>query len=385
MKSCNQKEVDYMTQLHIGENIITLRHKKGITQDELAAFLNVTKASVSKWETKQSYPDILLLPQIATYFDICIDELLGYEPQLSKEQIKKLYQELADDFARLPFPDVMAKSRDLVKRYYSCYALLQHICVLWLNHFMLTEKEEQVQILSEIVALCRHIDAQCQDSNLCQDAIALSSIANLQLGNINEVIETLEPLNDPVRLGMKTTSFLIQAYQMINETAKANRYAQMSAYTSLLELVGHSIELMGLHIEEEGFCKETIHRITGVINLYHLDKLHPNVTIQFYYQCALFYCMHEDKEAALQALQNYARCTTILFDQGIQLHGDDYFTTLDQWFDRNVLGTDGVRNERLVWATVFEALDQPQFSVLSEEPEFYQLKQRLQRRKEEQL
>jgi transcriptional regulator with XRE-family HTH domain len=113
-----------MGNLRFYENIIRLRRKMGITQDELAAFLRVTKASVSKWETKQSYPDILLLPQIAAYFDVSIDELLGYESQISPEQIMKCYQDLADDFAKLPFDEVVDKSRKLVKEYYSCYPLL---------------------------------------------------------------------------------------------------------------------------------------------------------------------------------------------------------------------------------------------------------------------
>ena len=66
-----------------------MRKQKGVTQDELAAFLGVTKASVSKWENAQSMPDILLLPEIANYFDVTVDALLGYETQLCVEQIQK--------------------------------------------------------------------------------------------------------------------------------------------------------------------------------------------------------------------------------------------------------------------------------------------------------
>ena len=51
-----------MNALNLAENIIRLRHDKKITQEQLADFVGVTKASVSKWETKQSMPDILLLP-----------------------------------------------------------------------------------------------------------------------------------------------------------------------------------------------------------------------------------------------------------------------------------------------------------------------------------
>lgn len=99
-----------MSSLRIAENIMKLRKQKGITQEELANFLGVTKASVSKWENGQSMPDIILLPEIATYFDVTVDRLMGYEPQLSKEQIQKLYGELGEQFAQLPFEEAFAKS-----------------------------------------------------------------------------------------------------------------------------------------------------------------------------------------------------------------------------------------------------------------------------------
>ena len=101
--------------LKISDTIIELRHKRGITQEELASFLGITKASVSKWETKQSYPDIMLLPCIATYFGVTIDDLLGYESQLSPEQIRKYYAEISRDFAHKPFESVMANTKSLVK------------------------------------------------------------------------------------------------------------------------------------------------------------------------------------------------------------------------------------------------------------------------------
>lgn len=55
--------------IRLSENISELRRKKSITQEELAEFLGVTKASVSKWERGSSLPDILLLPQLAALSD----------------------------------------------------------------------------------------------------------------------------------------------------------------------------------------------------------------------------------------------------------------------------------------------------------------------------
>lgn len=57
-----------MNEWKLSENITRLRHEKKITQEELAAFAGVTKASVSKWENGQNLPDILLLPGLAAAF-----------------------------------------------------------------------------------------------------------------------------------------------------------------------------------------------------------------------------------------------------------------------------------------------------------------------------
>ena len=62
----------------LGTKIQTLRKNKGITQGQLAEVLSVSPQSVSKWENNLSSPDVSLLPIIARYFGISMDELFGY-------------------------------------------------------------------------------------------------------------------------------------------------------------------------------------------------------------------------------------------------------------------------------------------------------------------
>ena len=64
-----------MAEMKLGENIRSLRKEKGIGQDVLAGQLGVTVQAVSKWETGGSMPDITLLPQIAQYFGVTMEEL----------------------------------------------------------------------------------------------------------------------------------------------------------------------------------------------------------------------------------------------------------------------------------------------------------------------
>jgi transcriptional regulator with XRE-family HTH domain len=60
--------------------IAELRKNKGIGQQDLANVLGVSFQSVSKWETGATMPDITLLPSIAEYFKVSVDELLGLKP-----------------------------------------------------------------------------------------------------------------------------------------------------------------------------------------------------------------------------------------------------------------------------------------------------------------
>ncbi len=65
-------------QVNIGERIKALRKLTGRKQDDLAAALGVTPQAVSRWEADGGYPDIEMIPSIANYFHITIDELFGY-------------------------------------------------------------------------------------------------------------------------------------------------------------------------------------------------------------------------------------------------------------------------------------------------------------------
>lgn len=65
-------------QLTLGTTIRQLRHRDGRTQEALANALGVTAQAVSRWEANGSYPDMEMIPAIANYFSVTIDELFGY-------------------------------------------------------------------------------------------------------------------------------------------------------------------------------------------------------------------------------------------------------------------------------------------------------------------
>lgn len=77
--------------MNIGKHIKTLRLAKGVTQEELAEYLGVSFQAVSKWETEASTPDIALLPNIAVFFGITIDELFHISNEAEFERIENMF------------------------------------------------------------------------------------------------------------------------------------------------------------------------------------------------------------------------------------------------------------------------------------------------------
>ena len=74
--------------MEMGKEIRRLRQDRGLTQEALAAALNVTAQTVSKWECGNSIPDVQLLPEIAVYFGVSIDQLFAMTPAQQMERIE---------------------------------------------------------------------------------------------------------------------------------------------------------------------------------------------------------------------------------------------------------------------------------------------------------
>lgn len=74
--------------MEMGKEIRRLRNARGLTQEALAAALNVTAQTVSKWECGNCVPDVQLLPELAVFFGVTIDQLFAMTPEQQMERIE---------------------------------------------------------------------------------------------------------------------------------------------------------------------------------------------------------------------------------------------------------------------------------------------------------
>lgn len=94
-----------------GENLKNLRKSKNLTQEALADFLGMSFQAVSKWERGESYPDITILPAIASFFGVTVDNLLGTDMIEKENKIK----EYCEKYSHMLSEGRTSEARDMLK------------------------------------------------------------------------------------------------------------------------------------------------------------------------------------------------------------------------------------------------------------------------------
>ncbi|MBQ3489074.1 MAG: helix-turn-helix transcriptional regulator [Clostridia bacterium] len=76
--------------MNLGNKIRELRKTRNLTQEQLAASLNISAQAVSKWEMGASYPDMTMIPTIAGLFKVSLDELFDFDVKNIDKEIEDI-------------------------------------------------------------------------------------------------------------------------------------------------------------------------------------------------------------------------------------------------------------------------------------------------------
>ena len=110
--------------MDIGEKLFELRKGKNLSQEEVAEKLNVTRQTVSKWETNQSTPDFDKIIPICELFEITTEELLtGKKPEEKVEEEAEVKKEDVEEERPLTKQEVKRKSAEVVSTSVFLYIL----------------------------------------------------------------------------------------------------------------------------------------------------------------------------------------------------------------------------------------------------------------------
>ncbi len=140
--------------IHFSEKFRQLRRDKDLTQEQIADIFNISPQAVSRWETGTSYPDIEILPHLAIFFNITVDELLGTEEIRGAEKVKEYVRDIRNLLNSGRINEAAEMARKAVKEYPANYGeqyylLSQALSVLYSK----ATESEKTKIKQEIITV----------------------------------------------------------------------------------------------------------------------------------------------------------------------------------------------------------------------------------------
>ena len=154
--------------LQIGDTIKQLRWQRGMTQEQLAAVLEVSCQSVSRWELNVCYPDMELLPVIANYFDVTVDQLQGMDRLRSEQRKREIFTRALNLERQGDWDGAIGVLRDAAKTYPNDDGFLGELALALTKTGKASDRREAIS-LSETV-LSRSTNEKLRSTvgaNLC--------------------------------------------------------------------------------------------------------------------------------------------------------------------------------------------------------------------------
>ncbi|WP_165380068.1 helix-turn-helix domain-containing protein, partial [Staphylococcus condimenti] len=121
------------------------RVKRSITQETLANYLNISKTTISKWENDLLYPDITMLPMLARFFNISVDELLNYNDSISNEEMKQLNGILNNTITDSSYEDYLNLAQIYFIDYSNEFEFLNNLLGILTNNIIYATDNPQYQ------------------------------------------------------------------------------------------------------------------------------------------------------------------------------------------------------------------------------------------------
>ena len=185
-------------EIEFDKKLKELRNAKDVTQEQLSAHLKISPQAVSKWERGEGYPDITLLPRIAAYFGITVDELLGTDRVRINEKIdawkneSNVYRNKGD----------LKSEVELWKNAYSEYPQELEVMGEYLHSLYrafdtdFAQSESSHEICELIINLGEGILSKATDSHDRGHALQILSFTYSELGNTEKALEYADMQGD---------------------------------------------------------------------------------------------------------------------------------------------------------------------------------------------
>ena len=229
--------------IKLGEKIKSLRKQRNISQEVFANYLGVSFQAVSKWENGNTMPDIAMIPAIASFFCVSIDELFDFNLFEMEKQVTAICEEAY----KYRFTDA-AKSEHILRDGLHRFPGNDII----LNNLLYT-LDYQTRA-DEVITLCKTLIESTKDDSVKYDACRILASCYKENGQNDLIKPVLEIIPEIYFSKLELMASLLNG----EESYEA---AQKQKHISAEDLIDMLI-VAGKHLKERGETEKAISQFT---------------------------------------------------------------------------------------------------------------------------
>ena len=198
--------------MKIGDQIRRLRRARKLTQEQLAEYLNITAQAVSKWECGTSTPDADMLPRLAVFFGVSMDELFDFD----KTRIDREVEEIVSRSVPLRGEPARAEAfyREALKKYPNNEVLLNCMLMCIPND----RYDEKLRIAQELLD-------RTSDDAIKYDVLRLIAEASREVGRRTEAEYYVEQIPELYFLKTEVAAEIYGGEKQLEQIEKTEKTA----------------------------------------------------------------------------------------------------------------------------------------------------------------
>jgi len=312
-------------EINIGFVIQKLRKLKGLTQEQVADAMGVSKAAVSKWESGNTYPDITLLTPLARLLDTNINELLEFNSKLTEKEINSITTLCEQEFLKGDYFSAYDYCEKQLKKYPNIAEVKLRIASLYWQYTVLLKDDEEASN-NMIKRACEVFEEASEASDADIKEAALHNVASLYMmrEDYESALKAAERLN---RKANDTMLLLATIYCNKGENDNAKKLYQRILFKNI-QTCGLVLQSLSVVAEKESNIKDAqffLETIIKLNTLFEFESYGDTCALQL----AELYAQSHDKDKAIVMLNRYTRFVHNLIEHGNKgLNSSKFFSEM---------------------------------------------------------
>ena len=173
----------------LGDKIRELRKQRGISQEKLAEHLGVTFQAVSKWESGATMPDVLLIPAIASFFEISTDELFDYSLYETEKKVEAIVDEYSKCWGNSGTCENPKRCEEIIREGLKKYPGNDILLNCLIGTIPIPERAE------EVIEIGKQLVQSTRRDEIRLDAYRIMAEAYKSLGDLSMCKESIEKIS----------------------------------------------------------------------------------------------------------------------------------------------------------------------------------------------